>query len=57
LASVYIASVKFPCLNKIDHTVHNDRDKKNELLSLSLQYYGMSFAALWLMFSRLVLNF
>jgi len=33
------ASVKFPCPNKIDRFVHNDGDRKTEVLSLSLRYY------------------
>jgi len=38
LASVYTASVEFPCPNKIHSFIHNDGDRKMELLSLSLRY-------------------
>jgi hypothetical protein len=34
----YTASVEFPQPNKKDRFVHNDRDRKTELLSLSLRY-------------------
>jgi len=39
---LYTAWVKFPCPNKIDHFIHNDRDRKSELLSLSLRYFFIS---------------
>jgi len=32
------ALVKFPRTDKIDRFVHNDRDRKTELLNLSLRY-------------------
>jgi len=31
--------VEFPCPNMIDRFVHNDGDRENKLLSLSLQYF------------------
>jgi len=38
LASVYTASVEFPRPSKIERFVHNEEDRKTELLSLSLRY-------------------
>jgi len=34
---LYTSWVEFPRPNKIDRFVHNDRDRKSELLSLSLR--------------------
>jgi len=46
---LYTALVKFPCPNKIDHFVHNDRGRKTKLLSLSLLYsLQLSFVIFWL---------
>jgi len=40
LLHLYTASVEFPCPDKIDHFEHTNRDRKTELLNLSLQEFS-----------------